>query len=328
MNRTMVKRGVGAAALAIIAALLLGYLLKGKDQERQDVVDMNLPGAQEVKQSLNIPALKGDGSQTGEGGDATQQNADGTAGSDETVVASAEPAGTNQAAQDNLQNTAGQNTNQNNQNELDFTIRPPRGEQRRVIDKSKPDNNGSGNQSQQQAQNQQNDAAQQTAAGGDVAASADGTNNSGSISRPSEGSVVASSEPTQQAYRPRLEGESARKPSYGIIAEERPAKPSKPKAQAPVKQSKPAAKPAASSGRYAIQLLATSSSTRANSLKNQMRKEGYNTTVSKTTKSGKVLFRVRIVGYGSRSAAAAAQNKMKRRYTRNQAVNNSYVVAN
>ena len=53
MDNAMVKRGIGAIVLAIIAALLLGYLLKDKSRERQDVVDMKLPGAPEI----NIPSL-------------------------------------------------------------------------------------------------------------------------------------------------------------------------------------------------------------------------------------------------------------------------------
>ena len=38
MDNAMVKRGIGAVVLAIIAALLLGYLLKDKSRERQEVV--------------------------------------------------------------------------------------------------------------------------------------------------------------------------------------------------------------------------------------------------------------------------------------------------
>ena len=50
----MVKRGIGALVLAVIAALLLGYLLKDKSREREEVV-MKLPNAPE----MNIPSLMG-----------------------------------------------------------------------------------------------------------------------------------------------------------------------------------------------------------------------------------------------------------------------------
>jgi len=48
MDNAMVKRGIGAVILAIIAALLLGYLLKDKSDQRQDIVDMTLPGAPKI----------------------------------------------------------------------------------------------------------------------------------------------------------------------------------------------------------------------------------------------------------------------------------------
>jgi len=41
----MVKRGIGAVVLAIIAALLLGYLLKDKGHQRQKVLEMSLPNS-------------------------------------------------------------------------------------------------------------------------------------------------------------------------------------------------------------------------------------------------------------------------------------------
>ncbi len=43
MDNTVIRRGIGAVVLALIAALLLGYLLKGKDQERKEVAEMTLP---------------------------------------------------------------------------------------------------------------------------------------------------------------------------------------------------------------------------------------------------------------------------------------------
>ena len=302
MNRTMVKRGIGAAALAIVAALLLGYLLKGKDQERQDVVDMTLPGAQEVQQSLNIPALKG--------ADGKQNMGDAADNAGETVVAAADAAG-NKAVQANPNiktQSIGVNTVQNKGDDLDFTVRPPKGEKRVIVDNI-------GKDKQQSAPETVNNTA-----------AANATQNSGAISRPSEGTVVASSEPTQNTYRPRLIGERERKPSYGIVAAESSSASQQAASQKPVQQAKPQT-PATANG-YAVQLLATSSSSRANGLKNTMRKEGYNCVVSKTSQNGKVLFRVRVVGYANRQAAISAQSAMKRRYQKNQFVKSSLVVAN
>ena len=328
MNRTMVKRGVGAAALAIVAALLLGWLLKDKDQERQDVVDMKLPGAEEVQQSLNIPSLKGDGS------DATKTaDAKAAAGAGETVVASADPNGTlaGQASANVNTKEVGVNTFENKGSDIDFTIRPPKGEKREIIDNiGKP------------KEEQVKPSATQTAS---VAADT-AQQNSGAISRPNEGTVVASTtEPAPKTYRPRLVEEKERKASYGIVvAEKQAAAQSRKQAQqaaaraaakeqaaekAAEKANSPAQVAQSPTGRngYAIQLLATSSSSRANNLKSIMTKEGYKTAVSKTTKNGKTLFRVRVGGYQNRQAAVKAQNSMKRRYQKNQYVKTSMVVA-
>ena len=313
MNRTMVKRGIGAAALAIVAALLLGYLLKGKDQERQEVVDMTLPGAQEVQQSLNIPTL-GANDAVKSTADATKNAASGTG---ETVIASADALGN--AANENIktQKTA-VNTYENKGDDLDFTIRPPKGEKRQIVD-----NIG---KSKQEIQTPTS-----TTASTNNTSSAQ--QNTGSISRPTDGSVVAStssSEPRKPVYRPRLVGEKERKASYGIESAESA---EKSKRQAQAKKNKEAEKQAmlaaqaAKKGNYTIQLLATSSSSRANYLKKVMQKEGYSSFVSKTTKNSKVLFRVRIGDYNNRQIALTAQNKMKRRYQKNQYVTDSLVVS-
>ncbi len=365
MNRTMVKRGIGAAVLAIVAALLLGYLLKGKSQERQEVVDMNLPGATDVKQSLNIPSLKGaDGENTAQNSaDASQdsssavQTAAGVAAGAAavaagTVVASATGAAdkVNQATKDIQTKEVAVNTFKNKGDDLDFTIRPPKGEKRVIVD-----NIGKSKQQIASASLTNTSTSSNNSDKGDIAASADAntsagkTQNSGAITRssPSQGTVVASSENKVQkrTYRPRLVDEKKRNASYGIVVAEDSSKPSRAekerrerkkaaelraadrkKAQDKAqKQAKPQKK--AGKGHFAVQLLATSSSSRANNLKKVMSREGYRVLVSKTTKRGKILFRVRIGNYSTRAAAVSAQRKMKRRYKRNQAVNSSIIVS-
>jgi cell division septation protein DedD len=351
----MVKRGIGAAVLAIVAALLLGYLLKGKGQERQEVVDMNLPGAIDVKQSLNIPSLKGadDENTAQNAADTTDTSgalktaagvAAGVAAG--TIVASATGAAdkVNQATKDIKTKEIAVNTFKNKGDDLDFTIRPPKGERREIVD-----NIG---KSKQQIASVSSTTTRSDNDKGDIAASADAktststtrTQNSGSITRssPSQGRVVASSEEKIQkkVYRHRLVDEKKRSASYGIVVAENSSTPSrtqrerrerrkaaelktadKKKAQAK-QQSKSTGK-----GRFSVQLLATSSSSRANNLKKVMSEEGYRVSVSKTAKQGKVLFRVRIGNYSTRAAAASAQRNMKRRYKRNQAVNASIIVS-
>ncbi len=336
MNRTMVKRGIGAAALAIIAALLLGYLLKGKDQERQDVVDMALPGAQEVKQSLNIPSIGGNAAKDAakNTSDAVKNAAD---GADETVIASASALGN--AANQNIKTAkTAVNTYENKGKDLDFTIRPPKGEKREIVDHI--------GKSKQEDQKQK--VASSTTSTGVNANKAQ--QNTGAISRPKDGSVVASSSAskpihhsTKPAYRPRLVGERERKPGYGIVVAEPTAKKhrkhtqiqkkiitTKKKVISTKKKETTTKKniPAKKTGGYSIQLLATSSSSRANNLKNTMKKEGYDSFVSRTTKNGKVLFRVRVGKFANRQTAIATQSQMQRRYKKNQYVTTSLVVSN
>ena len=313
----MVKRGIGAATLAILAALLLGYLLKDKGQERQEVVNMTLPGASEVKDSLNIPALKGN--------DATKNL---TQKGEEEVVASAEGAAdkVNQATKDLKVKEVAVNTFKNKGEDLDFTVRPPKGEKREIVDnigKSRQDTTASGAIGFSPGTLRDN---------GDIAASASGTSQnsrSGSISRstPSEGTVVASSE---RGYRPRLVDERRRNANYGLDDSAELTRSEKralrEKRRAEKRAAEEERRNKAQKGHYSIQLLATSSSSRANKLKNVMGEEGYPTKVSKTNSSGKVLFRVRIGDYTTKQAAVSAQRTMQRRYKRNQYVNDSIVV--
>lgn len=327
----MVKRGIGAAVLAIIAALLLGYMLKGKDQERQEVVNMSLPGASDVKQSLNIPTLKGNGAKnsieanSGDGG--------------ETVIAAAPGAADkiNQATKDLKVTEVAVNTFKNQGDDLDFTVRPPKGERREIVDnigKSKQQlassSTGSGNSTTADQNN------------GDIAASANaraGTStsqsSSGSITRSSsQGTVVASSD-ERKSYRHRLVDEQKRSASYGVIAAERASKQERERMERKErreerKEKEKAAenkqKAEAKTGRFSLQLLATSSSSRAKNLKDVMHKEGYSSYIKKTSKNEKVLFRVRIGNYSTRQVAVSAQRKMQRRYRRNQHVNESIIV--
>jgi cell division septation protein DedD len=324
MNRTMVKRGIGAAVLAIIAALLLGYMLKGKDQERQEVVNMSLPGASEVKQSLNIPTLKGNNA---------KNTTDDTG---ETVIAAAPGAAdkVNQATKDLNVTEVAVNTFKNEGDDLDFTVRPPKGERREIVDnigKSKQQlafsSVGSGNSTTASQNN------------GDIAASTNATtrtgsntsqSSSGSITRSSsQGTVVASSE-ERKSYRHRLVDEQKRSASYGVVAAEKASRQERRERRQERKEKEKAAenkqKTEAKTGHFSIQLLATSSSSRAKNLKDVMHEEGYSSYIKKASKNGKVLFRVRIGNYSTRQVAVSAQRKMQRRYRRNQHVNESIIV--
>ena len=293
MDNAMVKRGIGAVVLAIIAALLLGYLLKDKSRERQEVVEMKLPGAPEI----SIPSLS----------DATSSVADSAAtlvdeaketvsNAGSSVVASATGALSNLSSEttnavkvvtDNVSTSTNIETTSATTNaNPGFSFRPPQKNEEQQINTS-------------------------SAIVSDTTANAATT--------PSNNTVVASTAKTavkkevKKKFKPTIEKET-KAPAI--------------KKKVVVKKAK--AKPvveSTSGGKYSIQLLATSSQSRANKLAKTMNGEGYVSFITQTTSNNKVLYRVRVGGHKDRKGALTAQQTMKRRYQKNFFVQNSLVVS-
>ena len=294
MDNAMVKRGIGAVVLAIIAALLLGYLLKDKSRERQEVVEMKLPGAPEI----SIPSLS----------DATSSVADSAAtlvdeaketvsNAGSSVVASATGALSNLSSEttnavkvvtDNVATSSSniETTSTTTNANPGFSFRPPQKNEEQQINTS-------------------------SAIVSDTTANAATT--------PSNNTVVASTAKTavkkevKKKFKPTIEKET-KAPAI--------------KKKVVVKKAK--AKPvveSTSGGKYSIQLLATSSQSRANKLAKTMNGEGYVSFITQTTSNNKVLYRVRVGGHKDRKGALTAQQTMKRRYQKNFFVQNSLVVS-
>lgn len=353
MNRTTVKRGIGAVILALIAAALLALLLKDKAAQRQDVVDMALPGTTEGSiessgSSTRLPQLSTDNSGNGtviaQAGQEAVSNAASTAteavaqtgtsvkdaasNAAGNVIASATAVGaTATAAVAAASDAAGDAA----QKTIDFSVRAPQkaSEEFRELDlvnngeATAPDATAAVATATQSAQT----AVQQT------------TTTTAAPAKPDQGTVIASTSARKSTSSGG--GGQAR-----LIDEKKSSAPRSSRTTQVVRKSTPAAKPApeavaqtaptpkaapapatqAKNG-YAIQLLATSSSSRANDLKNVMAGEGYPTYVTRTQQNGKLLYRVRIGQYSKRSAAASAQAAMKRRYKKNTYVNRSAIVA-
>lgn len=340
MNRTTVKRGIGAVILALIAAALLAFLLKDKAAQRQDVVDMALPGTNDNTQgsseATRLPQLSTDNSgngtvvaQAGQGNTIDTSSvvdkanetatalAEGTSDATGKVVASAAAVG---AASIAATTDAAQKT-------VDFTVRAPQkaSEEFRELDLV---NNGEN--------------AKPTAVipDGDTTTVSQVTEKTSTVAAtPDQGTVIASTTPKKATAKATSQArlidekkttapKSAR--TAKVITKSAPAAKSiKPapttKVVAPIAPA-PAAPTQAKNG-YAIQLLATSSASRANDLKKVMSGEGYPTYVTKTQQNGKLLYRVRIGQYADRAAAAKAHNALKRRYKKNASVNRSAIVA-
>lgn len=311
----MVKRGIGAVVLAIIAALLLGYLLKDKSRERQDVVEMSLPGTADNK----IPSLSATADNATKAvADGANQLAENTSNASGAVVATAAGAAvataTNAAenVKQNVNNVATNNPATNTVTKTrmpGFNIRPaaPNEKRDRVAD--------TGTNMQENAQTASNNIKR--------VANTDTPN-----ARNTDNVVASANSAPKQTYRPRLIKERKTRVVSSTLN------------SAKTKPTKHITKPAktvskavtstqhASKGGYAIQLMATSSQSRAKKLANTMKKEGYVSYITQTNRNNKVLFRVRIAVKGNRNTAISAQQKMKRRYKKNFFVQNSLVVSN
>jgi len=298
MDNAMVKRGIGAIVLAVIAALLLGYLLKDKSSQRQEVIDMKLPGAPE----MNIPSLTG--SSDTDADTATTNTllaaskdkldssvssiSDKAKGAGVAIVASADGVKDTVTGAMDSTSAAIQGTKPG------FAIRPSLpNEQKEIVD--------------------------------NTTTSTTTTPKIEETKKTVKDSVVASTADTTKKVK------KAFKPE--IVEKKKPTKPKSPKqTKAPTKSTKtkssapiPSVAPA---GKYSIQLLATSSQSRAGKLANTMKSEGYNVFVIQTTRDNKVLYRVRVGGHSSRSSAIKAQESMKKRYQKNFFVQNSLVISN
>lgn len=338
MDQAMVKRGIGAVVLAIIAALLLGYLLKGKSRDRQEVIDTPVADVSD----LIIPDLGGDADAPNSNveasadgislvGEKLRENAANTAeGAKNTVIASADAVtdavtGKPRESINNVTNIV------TDIDEPGFSVRPPsQNETREIVDNVSADSNA-------------NSKAEGSAA---IAYSKDPADK-----------VIASSKKVTKKFKPTIV-EEKKKPRRQVAKKSQPKKAvkkavkskhptqsakapvSKPAAPAQATKPKPSAPKAASTaavtgetgntplGKYSVQLLATSSQSRAGKLADTMKSEGYKVFVTKTNSNNKILFRVRVGGHADRDTAVEAQESMKRRYEKNFFIQNSLVVSN
>lgn len=286
MDNAMVKRGIGAVVLAIIAALLLGYLLKDKSRERQEVVDIKLPDAPEMK----IPSL-GDAVDKVSDSAATlvENTKDKVADAGSSVVAAA--TGTVTTVKDSVTDSAATN-------KPGFAIRPPQpNETREIVDTTAV-------VMEEELPIKTNDNA-----------------------APPKETVVASSSNTKtQKAQPSFKPHIVEKKTEKKVEKKKVASVDKKPDQKP----SPASTPIASQplGKYSIQLLATSSQSRAGKLAKTMQSEGYKVFITQTTRDNKILYRVRVGGHADRNSAIKAQEGMKKRYLKNFFVQNSLVISN
>lgn len=296
MDKAVVRRGVGAIVLALFAALLLGYLLKGKAPDRKEVVDKQtvptgiqmFPGSSEESTSSSTNSGSGAGSTAAVG-----------------AIAAAGAAAASALAS---------GSGSSNDKEVRGSFNSA---QERLVDAN------SGNAAMSKGRLVIDGAGQ-----GIV-----DTKNAGARETPAQFSIRA---PKKDEVRPVVERERIVKSNPKLVGEKRLPPParkvasSKDSKERKVTTTKATSLPKKSSGRnkYSVQLLATSNLNKAKSLRNTMKKEGYDAYVKTSKTSSGNLYRVRLGSFTAREEALKTQATLKRRYVQNAQVQSSYVVKN
>lgn len=333
-NKATTKRMIGAVVLVLVAALLLAWLLKGKNREGQD---MAMQQTADTKPILGFPGAV-DGTQkpllVGEDPNAAQ-----------TAQQTLDPAAAATAA---TAAVTGIIPNVNVEpNTTGFDVRPAAsGETRPVVDidgkvKDGTGSLGTGNAAPAAAGSTES-ASTTTAATTtktDTTTKAPSTNAS-----VKDTPVEAPAEKKPATPKPVLVNE--KHVPAPVSAESKAKEDAAKKAKADAEKAAAAkslelakgtgnaavttpAKPAAAAtgGAFAVQLLATSDKAKADALAKTFAGEGYKTSVNAVKVDGKTVYRVVAGGYADKVAASAAQAKMKTRYSQNRDVQNSFVTS-
>jgi cell division septation protein DedD len=337
-NKATTKRMIGAVVLVLVAALLLAWLLKGKNRESQEMA-MNQPA--ETKPIIGFPGVEDQkpgllnedpnaAAQQGQnlaqnGVDAGQQNLNLEGSVNAQVVT---PTGTDLSVRPSGNGTAG--TGSVGAGDVAGTTTTGS-----TAHSSTSQMVGSGS----------------TSAGtGSVGVSSSSSVDVSASAKDKPKSETAKSETTvtqkkssavlvgehavpkatsEESMRDRVAHEAAAKKAAAdkAAAEKAAADKSKELASS-AKDTEKAGTTSSSTvavGGYAIQLMASADKVKAEAVAKPLLAEGYKVTVAEVKVDGKAIYRVRIGGYAKKDDAVAAQAKLKARYTQNPDVQNSFV---
>ncbi len=338
-NKATTKRMIGAVVLVLVAALLLAWLLKGKNQN-QDVT-----GAEQLTENkpiIGFPGVEDPNAANNNGVLLDPNTAQNTNGAEQNLEGS-----TNQAAGLEVRPVVenGQVTTQVNGSLGAGEV--------------KPFASSSSSTSTEQATDSKKAATAETGSVGSVGVSSGSTASSSSVSvnasakdRPKtetaepkrSSAVIVNERPvpradSEESMRERVAREAATRKAAEAkaAAEKAAAEKSKELAAAKAADAKAAAKSeesaagktaatgTATAGGFAIQFMASADKAKAEAVAKPLAAEGYKLAVAEATVDGKAIYRVRLSGFASKEEAVAAQAKMKARYTQNPDVQNSIV---
>lgn len=343
-NKSTTKRMIGAVVLVLVAALLLAWLLKGKNRSSEETIATNdtqkteevqpivgFPNVQDPNQAQEKPALVAEAEQQAQ---QAQQVAQNTETATQAAAEQAQPAQAETVAQAPKSENTG------------FDVTPSKkGEMREITDIDGKNINAKAEEAATVAQNEAEVVTAAAAAAAQEAATA---------ATKTKVATQQKEEPKQQE-KPKAET-VAQAPKARIVNETRVPEPTsvesekrrqareaarvaaiKAKAEkeeaarvAAAKDTSTEAVTAAAAGRagYVIQVLATGSRGKANGVKQSIAVDGYPAFITSASVNGKSVYRVRIGTYTAKRDAVAVQAQMKARYSKNQFVQNSFVTNN
>jgi cell division septation protein DedD len=338
-NKATTKRMIGAVVLVLVAALLLAWLLKGKNRDLQNA-NLNQPA--ETKTILGFPEVSTDANgkpilvPQDNGAPMAGATLEGNNAAQPQVIAVEPAPATNTAA---TAPAAG------------FAVRPTAPapvESRQVVDTDGQVKSGLGNMGS-------NDTKAPSTASTTTTTDLTGTEtqplnlpSSESKATGSQAAESASSKDRPAASRNTVSAPEEKRSPRPVLVGEKPV----PKAtETPAKSMSAIEKAAAekslalakaekgekasvvstkdsettTDGDYSIQLMASSDKAKAEEVRKSMTAEGYKVALVEAKVDGKAIYRVRVGDYPKKEDAAAAQAKMKERYTKNTYVQNSFV---
>ena len=321
MDKTTTRRMIGAIVLVLVAAMVLVFLLKGKNNkpETEMVQDVTLP-------SSPILAFPGDGAsnvqQVAAGDGATQvASVDGATGTQQGSGSGATKAGLDilpnglKPAADAVKDAAAQ-AQQSGSKSVDSADAGAKGQDAKAAVAKKQDKN----LKKADVVNLGNN---------DSKVNTDSGKSSDKDKKSKSSDSKKKDHKKSKTQRPKLVNEK-RLPKVG----------DKRKKSDTVKKSSPSKKSDTAKADelvpdssipttgFSVQLLATGAESKAEAVKKQMIDEGYAAYVTSVIKNGKTLYRVRVGSYQDHDEADSVQARMKRRYSKNSNVQNSLVVAN
>ncbi|WML91675.1 SPOR domain-containing protein [Thiothrix lacustris] len=353
-NKATTKRMIGAVVLVLVAALLLAWLLKGKNRDGQQDMAMNQAG--ETKPILGFPGVGEEGQKPSIVGDDPNAVAQQAAGIDvaqqQQVPADAGQAAT---AKDGASLIPGVDVKlpETVANTTGFDVRPAGtgGEVRDLVDTDGKVKDGTGSMGTGDAKAGSAKAPEAQAPVAQDAGDSVKAEQQAAAKAPVAETKTSTSSTSQQASSKDTAPVEKKSSAKVVLVNEKPvpkatsedsARAAKKAAEDKAAAAKAAAEKAAaaksvalagaasgtaSAGNFVIQVLASSDKASADSVAAPLKADGYQVSVSPVTAGGKTIYRVNVGGFANRAAADAAQVKMKSRYTQNQSIQGSFVTS-